>query len=215
MPSSLLRLMLRAAVCLAVALAAWAWAGPWGLAPAIALAGAWLAGPLVDLAADTHRGAKALALRDIEGRHVEYRGRPLDVTEDDSGHRWVATAGLRRIVPGLPADAVLARIAPGALMRGDRRSGHRLEAEALLAVLARSGDAETHRFVRWVDREIVQPARRARGAPLGSPLGHADPKRRVDAGVAEGQGPALEARHGAPTAPSRADPVAPPPMRRG
>jgi hypothetical protein len=156
------------------------------LAPAIALAGAWLAGPLVDLAGDLNRGVRTLALRDIEGRHVEYRGRPLDVTEDDSGHRWIATAGVRRIVPGLPADAVLARLAPGALVRDDRRSGHRVEAEALVALLARTGDAETHRFVRWVERDIVQPARRARGAPIGAPIGL-----------------------------SRADPVAPPPMRRG
>jgi hypothetical protein len=175
MPSSLLRLALRAVACAALALAAWVWAGPWGLAPAIALAGAWLAGPLLELTADLNRGVRAHALRDIEGRHVEYRGRPLDVTEDDAGYRWIATAGLRRIVPGLPADAVLARLAPAALVQGDRRSGPRLEAEALLALLARTSDGETHRFVRWVKREIVQPARRARGAPIGSPIGRPEP----------------------------------------
>jgi hypothetical protein len=175
MPSSLLRLALRAVACAALALAAWVWAGPWGLAPAIALAGAWLAGPLLELTADLNRGVRAHALRDIEGRHVEYRGRPLDVTEDDAGYRWIATAGLRRIVPGLPADAVLARLAPAALVQGDRRSGPRLEAEAQLALLARTSDGETHRFVRWVKREIVQPARRARGAPIGSPIGRPEP----------------------------------------
>jgi hypothetical protein len=166
-----LQLTMRLALCAALGAAAAWWIGPWALALVVPAAGALLARPLLESAAVLQRALRARAIGDLEGRQMAYRGHALDVIEDDAGRRWIALDDLRRIVPGLPAPAVLTRIAPGTVSSagGGRRA--RLEAEALAVVLARATDADTHRFVRWVDREIVQPARRARGAPIGSPLG--------------------------------------------
>jgi hypothetical protein len=168
-PAALLQVALRGTACALLGWGLWWWWGEWAMVLAIPLAGVLLAAPLLDLASDLKHGVKAQALRAIEGRHVEYRGRPLDVLEDDAGHRWIATDGLRRIVPGLPSDAGLARLAPTGLAAARRGAPARLETEALLEILARATDADTHRFVRWVEREVALPARRARGAPIAPP----------------------------------------------
>lgn len=169
MTVTLAQIALRLGVCALLALALWWWFGTWAMVLVVPLAGVWLARPLLDLASDLKHGVKAQALRAIQGRHVEYRGHPLDVLQDDAGHRWIATEGLRRIVPGLPSDTVLARLAPGKLEPARRAAPARLEVEALLEVLARATDADTHRFVRWVERDIALPARRGRGAPIAPP----------------------------------------------
>jgi hypothetical protein len=201
MSPALIQLVLRATACAGLAaVLAW-WAGVWALVLVVPLAGVWLARPLLELTGDVVRGVKAQAWRDVEGRHAEFRGRPLDVVEDEAGHRWIATDGLRRIVTGLPADAVLARLVPWGLLVSRRGSPARVEAEALLTVLARATDADTHRFVRWVEREIVRPARRARGEAIGAPLGPAP-------GSLAGSTPAPDSARGA-------DPVASPPTSGG
>lgn len=155
------------AVSVAILYGFWHWFGPFGLVfgmPVLALC----AIPLVDMTTGFPRLAARLALRRYEGRYYAFRDRHIDIDIDPTATCWVSTADARKIVPALPADAVLARLQPGqAKETGDPRLW-RVTPEALAAVLAKASDPETTKFLQWLDSEVAQPARKrlARGMAL-------------------------------------------------
>ncbi len=165
--SLLLSLVLRLAACSAVAWLAWRWLGTAGLVYSGPLFGLALARPLVDALGAWWRTTRRLAYGDLQGRHYAHRGTPIDVLEDADHVRWLSTADLRRVLPGLPADAVLGRLWPAGLQtvagRGRTRGGvPRISAEALAAYLAKSTEPDSLRLRRWLEREVAFPARRRR-----------------------------------------------------
>jgi hypothetical protein len=162
MQSLLARFALRLGACAACAWLLWRGLGATGLVLSAPLFGVALAGPLLAAAAGAARWLHALAWRQVDGRHVAYKGIALDVVQDADGACWVGLAGLRKVVVGLPPDAVFGAAYPGRVRTGGRHAAGYLQVEALLDYLAKSTAAPTLRFRRWVERELAGPARRRR-----------------------------------------------------
>lgn len=126
--------------------------------PLLALAGQfwlpmWVGGSV--------RAVKALAYRDIEGRHFEFKGRPVMVREDLDGARWLRTRDIQKVLPAFPRDALLQRIFPDALGQAERKHGLFLKAQALDNYLRDNQDDTAIRFRNWLQRDVIFPAQRA------------------------------------------------------
>jgi len=150
-----------AAVSAAVLYGGWHWFGPFGLVfgmPVLAL----FSIPLLNLTSAFPRFAGRLALRRYAGRYYAFRGRQVDIDIDADAQCWVSTADARKILPSLPADAVMARLQPGLVRVTGDPSKWRITPAALAAVLARSTDPEANRFLRWLEGEVASPARKRR-----------------------------------------------------
>jgi hypothetical protein len=127
--------------------------------PLIGIALAPLVTPLLS---GSLRAVRAVAYRDIEGRYYEYKGRPLVVLEDLPGERWIQVKGLRSIIPGLPRDQVLARIASQYVARAEGQKHLLIQAEGLDKYLRRNQDESAVRFRNWLQREVIFPAAHAK-----------------------------------------------------
>ena len=148
----------------------WYLLGAFGLAMSAPLFGALLARPLLELFAELRASTRALAYADLKGQYFEYRGMRLRVVEDERHHRWVGVNGVRRIVPGLPRDAVLHRQFPDGVRDEPAAGGTVIHADALLAYLGRANEAESVKLRNWLEREVVRPA-----ATIRARLGIHDP----------------------------------------
>src|SRR4051812_16494116 len=108
-----------AAVSLAVLVTMWHYFGPFGLVfgmPVLAVF-AW---PIMDIVAGYPRFVTRLVMRKVEGRYFEYRGMSLDIDIDAQALCWMSTTDIRKVVPTLPAEAVLMRLFPGQV----KQKGH-------------------------------------------------------------------------------------------
>ncbi|MBL8328649.1 MAG: hypothetical protein JNJ71_07330 [Rubrivivax sp.] len=129
------------------------------LSPLIGFALAPLLGSLLGHSVDA---MKAAAIRDIDGQHYEYKGRPLVVVEDLQGDRWIQIKGLRSILRALPRDEVLLRIAAEDVARGEGSRALLFRAQGLNAYLQRNQDDNAVRFRNWLQREVIFPAEKAK-----------------------------------------------------
>ncbi len=155
------------AVSTAVLYGFWHWCGPFGLVygmPVLAI----LAMPTLDLLAAFPGFVGRMALRRYDGRYYAFRGRHVDIDIDARATCWVSTADARKILPSLPAEAVLQRVEPGQVQETGSPRMWRITPDALARVLARSGDAEALKFRLWLETEVQDPARRRRerGMPI-------------------------------------------------
>ena len=170
-----LSIAIRLAACSGIAWLAWRWFGASGLVYTAPLFGVALAKPIVDALSAWLRLARRLAVGDIEGRHYAHRGKPIDIVEDADHVRWLRTDDVRRVVEGLPGDAVLARLYPhGVRQEPPRRAAlagptARISAEALADCLAKSTGTTSRRFARWLERDVAYAARRLRERAPGAP----------------------------------------------
>lgn len=163
-------IVLRVLAGCAVAALFWYLLGAFGLAMSAPLFGALLARPLIELLAELRASTRALAYADVKGQYFEHRGMRLRVVEDERHHRWVGVAGVRRIMPGLPRDAVLRRQFPDGVRDEPAAGGTVIHADALLAYLGRANEAESVKLRNWLEREVVRPA-----ATIRARLGIHDP----------------------------------------
>ena len=148
------------ALCAAVLYAFWYWFGARGLVYAAPVLGI-LAKPLVDLLTGLPRLARQLALRKVEGRYFEFRGRAMDIHIDADARCWVSTADARKIA-ALPADAVLRRMTPRECRRLGDPLRWRITTEGLAQVFARSSDPDVTKFCHWLEVDVARPARNRR-----------------------------------------------------
>ena len=162
MNALLVRILLRVLAAGAVAALLYRLFGASGLVFSAPLFGVLLARPLIELGSELKDRARSLAYDEVEGQYYAFKGRRMHVAEDVDGWRWIDAAHLRKVVPGLPADASLLNLYPQGSRRLGRRSQVYLRAETLLEALARSSDPMTLRLRLWVEREIVLPAERRR-----------------------------------------------------
>jgi len=149
------------AVSAAVLYGGWHWFGAFGLVfgmPVLAL----FAIPIVNLTSAFPRLAGRLALRRYEGRFYAFRGRQVDIDIDPDAQCWVSTADARKILPSLPADAVMARVQPGQVAETGDPLKWRVTPAALAVVLGRSTDPEARKFLMWLEGDVVNPARKRR-----------------------------------------------------
>jgi hypothetical protein len=157
-----IKLLARALACGAVGWVAWWWLDSVALAllfmaPALGVA---FAHPLIEAVATLSRKAHEQVWRDVAGRHHAFQGQAVDVWTDDDGQVWLALAGVRRIVPGLPPDGHLAHLAGGRWRAGAHGREARLRADALDELLARATEPRTLKFRHWLARDVIFPARR-------------------------------------------------------
>jgi len=153
---------LRLAICVAISWLVWRRLGLSGMVPSLALFGILLARPLLDLAGALRDGMKQVQLAPVEGRHYAFRGRAVQVIDDVDRRRWVRLADVRAIVGFTASDGALAISYPDGVRRLGRPAEPHVSEEALLAHLLKERTPEAARLRRWVEREIVFPARRER-----------------------------------------------------
>lgn len=158
----LLSFAIRLAGCSAIAWLAWQWFGASGLVYSAPLFGVALAGPIVEALSAWLRLARRLAVGNVEGRHYAHRGTPIDIVEDAEHVRWLRTDDVRRVIEGLPVDAVLARLYPHGVRSDPARRTARISAEALADYLGKSTGAKSRSFARWLERDVAYAARRLR-----------------------------------------------------
>ena len=140
-------------------------------APAFAMA---LARPLAELLDQSGRLARRVTWGEVDGRHFAHRGYMIDVLEDEDFRRWLHVGDVRRLLTGLPADAVLQRLHPDGFRPGSRSNpGARILAESLHEFLQRATDADTLKFRLWLQRQVVEPAQRRRERAPGRTRGKA------------------------------------------
>jgi len=153
---------LRLAVCGLIAWAAWRKLGETGLAVSAPVFGIALARPLIELAGALRDAMKRSHFRDVEGRHYAFRGRRMQVIEDADRRRWVRLADVRAVVGFTASDGALAITYPDGVRRLGRPAEPHVGEEALLAHLLKERSPEAARLRRWVERQVVFPARRER-----------------------------------------------------
>jgi hypothetical protein len=166
MTQALLQVALRVLLCAAVSWAVWRVGGMVAMVCTAPLYGVALARPLLDLVSELRYLMRVAVWRPLEGHHFAYRGRSVQVLEDDDHGRWVRVADVRAVIGHTASDGALALSYPGGWRQMGRPTEPHLSDDALLAHLAKHGSAEAVRFRRWVEREIAFPARRVR-ARLG------------------------------------------------
>ncbi|MGZ8260588.1 MAG: hypothetical protein ACXWUL_08565 [Caldimonas sp.] len=164
----------RIAACTLLSWLAWRWLGLTALVTTLPLFGVALARPLLELASELGHQMRRGHWRDVEGRHYAYRGRPVRVVEDGEHRRWVRLADIRAIAGFTASDGALGVSYPGAVLALGRPPQPHLRDDALLAHLHKERSPEALGLCRWVEREIVFPARRERerlgvGAPGPEP----------------------------------------------
>lgn len=147
------------AVSVAVLYGMWHWFGPFGLVfgmPVIAL----LSIPFLEIFGLVPFLGKWLAYRKYEGRYYQFRGRHIDIEIDGEATCWVSTADIRKVLPSLPADAVLARLQPSEVEEGGEPRTWRITSRALAVVLQKATDPDTTRLCQWLETQVAQPARK-------------------------------------------------------
>lgn len=103
---------------------------------------------------------RELAYAKVAGRYYEYKGNPIDIHEEPSGARWLSVKDVRRTLPQLPRDALLLRLFPRQLERQGDPEELRIEAAALEELLLKAQDDRSIRFLRWLQRDVMFPAKR-------------------------------------------------------
>jgi hypothetical protein len=163
----LLKIALRFAACAAVTWLVW---GTFGIVSVVFMAplfGVALARPILDLMEESAEATRRAAYRGLHGRHFQYKGIRVEVTQDEDNRRNLRLADVRKIIDGLPADAVLRSVLPGALSAGVDANSVSIQAEALLQYLQKATDPGSLRFKLWLEREVIKPTqRRSVGNPV-------------------------------------------------
>ena len=158
----LVTIAVRVALCSLVAWGAWRLFGTAGLVYAAPLFGVALARPLVDLASELRHEMRRAQWREQEGRHYVFRGVPVSVIEDSDKQRWVRLADARAIVGFTASDGALRITYPNGFRLLGRPPQAHLSDEALFVHLGKERSPKALKFLHWVEREIVFPARRER-----------------------------------------------------
>ncbi len=153
---------IRLALCAAATWALWRLGFGTGLLFMAGVVGIVLARPLMHLTIALWQAMRHANWRELEGHHFAFKGRSVRVVEDADHQRWIRLADIRAVAGFTASDASLQITYPaGWGMRGRPREPY-LSDEALLAHIAKERSPEAARLRRWVEREIVFPARRQR-----------------------------------------------------
>jgi hypothetical protein len=143
---------------------AWRWLGTAGIVLSSPLLGLALARPLLAGLSFAHQVTKTRALQSVQGRYFAHRGHTIDIAEDADRYRWLRTDDVRKVVPGLPGDAVLQRLFPEGVACWSPADSHRIKAEALLKYLEKATDPASLKFKHWIVAEVVLPAGKRRAS---------------------------------------------------
>ena len=193
MTEILASIAIRVACWAALAWIGWRWNGASGLVTTVPLLGIVVAKPLLDLASALRQAMNRAHWRDVEGRHYAFRGRPVQVIGDAGERRWVRLADVRALIGFTASDGALAISYRDGVRSLGRPAEPHIADEALLAHLAKERSPDALRLRRWVEREIVFPARRQRER-LGRHAAEAGTRAATDTGPGSGIGAGTDRR---------------------
>lgn len=176
-------ILLRIVLSVAAVAAGWWLLGPVGLVVASPLVAIALARPILAVAAGTFRGAKALALRSVEGTYYAFRGVPVAIYEDELEQRWIAVEAIRKVLPSFPRDAVLQRVFPSGLMPSKQGIAAAVRVDELIAMLSKASQADTVKLKNWLQREVYFPSGSAKRAGATPTSLAADTQNRLESSL--------------------------------
>jgi len=162
MIDALRTIAIRLAICAAATWCVWRLGFDTGVLFMAGLVGIALARPVIDLAIALWHELRRAVWHDVQGRYYAYKGRPVRVIDDAGHRRWIRLADIRAIVGFTASDASLQITYSGGWRKLGRPAEPYLCDESLLAHLLKERAPDTARLRRWVEREIVFPARRQR-----------------------------------------------------
>ena len=162
MTEILATIAIRLALCAAATWGLWRLGFGAGLLFMAGVVGIVLARPLMELTIAIWHEMRRANWRELEGRHFVFRGRPIRVVEDARHQRWVRLADVRAVAGITTSETALKIAYAGGCSLSGRPPELYLSDEALLAHLSKERSPATARLRRWVEREIVFPARRLR-----------------------------------------------------
>lgn len=148
-----------------------AWAISRSQGPALALVftapllGLALRRPILDLLAGAVTKTRELALADVEGRFHAFRGIAIDVVHDEDERPWVLVRDVRKVLPGMPRDAVLQQMLRERVGDVPGWPGLRIRADALEQQLRAATDPQAIRFKEWLGRDVLRRRPAARTMP--------------------------------------------------
>lgn len=119
-----------------------------------------LGGSVLDLVIWVFARFQDAAWAKVEGRCHQFRGNPIDIHEEAGGLRWLSLRDLRRTLPQLPHGASLRHRFPSRLHSLGDPEEPRIEASALEELYAKASALDTRRFLAWLRRDVIFPARR-------------------------------------------------------
>ncbi len=134
--------------------------GGLGVALTLPLCGYLLAGDLLELLLWLRRLLRPLFWRDVQGRFFAFKGLPIRVDLDTPDGPWLHLGDLARALDEPLRAALLRRHFPTGLR--ELPQGDFLSASACLDYLRQRSSDRALRLRRWVEREVVFPARRQR-----------------------------------------------------
>ena len=158
----MLNFVLRVIGCCAFAYLLWRIFGAFGLVFSAPLFGVALAKPILEGMSSARRGMRVLAYRNIEGRHYDYQGTPIDVMEDFEHCRWLRVADVRRVIPAFPKDETLGVMLGSGVANFDADKALRVKADVLHEHLAKAATPDSIKFRTWLHRTVLLPERKAR-----------------------------------------------------
>lgn len=161
-------LLLKLAVCGAVAAAAW-WSSGWiGLLISLMVWGRVFADDLFELGGVVWRGVRQFAFKPVQGRYYQFKGQPIRVLDDELlPRRWIALDDLATALGAPMPAAVLRRRNPEVLL--EQSDGHYVLDEAALAWLREQRNDRAGRLALWVEREVWYPARGRKASYVQKP----------------------------------------------
>lgn len=121
---------------------------------------AWLLAPLLmELTITAARYPRRKVLEKLGGRYYQFRGYPIEVREDETGHRWLSVEDIRHLLPDLRSNHALLAAHPHRVQPIASHS-RRLEirADALVDLLAPAMAMTSIRFREWARREVLFPS---------------------------------------------------------
>ena len=121
-----------------------------------------LARPILDAIASVYGLLRALAYRDVEGRHCAYKGISISVAEDAEGYKWLRLSDVRKVLPELSRDEFLRQNLGSSVRQVPPDRSVCIQAEALVTYLGRTTSPETAKFTRWIERTVVYPSQKVR-----------------------------------------------------
>jgi hypothetical protein len=156
--------LLRGLACAIAAAVMWRALGAIGLVVTAPLWGIAFARPLIELTGAFWQRGRAAALHDLEGRHFAFAGITIDVIETEDA-RWLRAADVQRVLGDRGDEAAFARrLGPGQAL-APKPGRWYLRDEALWDYLEQSSqamDARRNRLRLFVQRDVIDPHRRAR-----------------------------------------------------
>lgn len=127
---------------------------------------------LIDAFAAMSWRARAVLWMPHHGTYYRFQEFALNIVEDDDHCRWLPTKDVRKVLPGLPSDAMLRQTYPRGFQWMDKPPQAYLRDDGLLHYLNTAQTSQAIKFKNWLNANVAHSARKMRkerGIYIGLP----------------------------------------------